>query len=537
MSRRPERHPGRRPISPVIRRILAVNILAVMVLGVGLLYLGEYRAGLIDAELAALRTQADLFAAALGEGATSSEAPGEEELIQAVAHQMVRRLVAATATRARLFADDGTLISDSQLLVGPGGLVQIEELPPPPTDGEFLSVFLNTYDRLAKRLWAGDELPVYRERANPTAPDYAEVMEALAGEAADAVYAAPQEGLVLSVTAPVQRYKSVLGALMLTKDGRDIDAALLEVRLNILKVFAVALTVTVLLSIYLASTIARPLLRLVAAAERVRRGRNHQHTIPDFGDRGDEIGVLSAALRDMTEALWSRMDAIEGFAADVAHEIKNPLSSLRSAVETAARVNNPEKQRRLLNIIQDDVQRLDRLITDISNASRLDAELSRAEAAPVEVGRMLATLVDLTEAAAESRDIRLKLDIPNDDDLIVNGMESRLVQVFRNLLANAISFSPAGGVITLRARRDNSTVEAEILDQGPGIPEGKEDAIFSRFYSERPPDEKFGTHSGLGLSISKQIVDAHGGLIAAENRHIREDGAPGARFIVRLPAT
>lgn len=525
----------RRAISPITRRILAINILALVVLVTGMLYLDEYRRGLIAAELATLRTQAELFAAAISESAAAPETAPGEGLAPEVAQQMIRRLVEASGTRARLFADDNTLLADSLMLVGPEGNVRIEMLSPPQGDEKLVHALLAFYDDIAGRLWNGDALPVYTETAHPIATDYPEVVTALEGERAEAVRAAPSSGMVLSVAVPVQRYKQVLGALMLTKESQDIDFAVLEVRLGILKVSAVALAVTVLLSLYLAGTIARPILRLAAAAERVRRDRHRQHTLPQFANRNDEIGQLAAALKEMTEALWLRMDAIERFAADVAHEIKNPLTSLRSAVETAARVNDPEKRERLMTIIQEDVKRLDRLITDISDASRLDAELSRAESAPVDIGRMLTTLVDVTEAAAAERNTRLKLALNGTDDLTVNGLEGRLVQVFRNLIGNALSFSPPGGTIVLKAERTDGEVVAEVVDEGPGIPEGKEKEIFVRFYSERPQGEKFGTHSGLGLSISKQIVEAHGGTLHAENLRDAQSRIAGARFVVRLP--
>lgn len=242
----------------------------------------------------------------------------------------------------------------------------------------------------------------------------------------------------------------------------------------------------------------------------------------------------------MTAALWLRMDAIESFAADVAHEIKNPLTSLRSAVETVARVRDPDQQRRLMSIIEDDIQRMDRLISDISNASRLDAELSRAETEPVDIGRMLRMLTDIHETtAAERAAPRVLLDLPTGADLTVPGLEGRLVQVFQNIIANALSFSPPDGTVAVSARATGEFVEVTVADQGPGMPEGKLEAIFDRFYTERPAGEKFGTHSGLGLSISKQIVDAHGGEIFARNRHAdsEPDAAEvrGAVFTVRLP--
>jgi two-component system, OmpR family, sensor histidine kinase ChvG len=526
----------RHAMSPITRRILAVNILALLILAGGMLYLADYRRGLISAELAALRTQTELFAAALGEATATVDAAGVEAFVPPVTTQMVRRLVEASGARARLFGIDGTLLADSRLLVGPGGTVQIQELPPPPTSEQRLNQVLEAVVRLFDRHPETGGLEVYTEKPIEVAADYSEIALALRGEVADGVRAVPTGGTMLSVAAPVQRYKQVLGALMLSKSSREIDAAVLGVRLEILKIFAVTLVVTVMVSLYLAGTIARPLLRLAAAAQRVRRDSSLEHTIPDYSQRRDEIGVLAVALREMTEALRLRMDTIERFAADVAHEIKNPLSSLRSAVETAARVNDPEQRRKLMGIIEDDVCRLDRLINDISDASRLDVELSRAEAIPVNLRDLFAVLVDVTETVAKERDVDLRVDMPGQQPLVVRGLETRLVQVFRNLLANALSFSPPGGRIRIKTVRDKATIITEVIDDGPGIPEGKEKAIFERFYSERPQGEKFGTHSGLGLSISKQIVEALEGTIYAENRRSRDGSVCGARFVVSLPA-
>lgn len=531
--------PGqRRALSPITRRILAVNVLALVVLVAGMLYLDEYRQRLIAAELAALQTQADLFAAALGEGAATTDATGGDILAARVAQQMVRRVVEASATRARLFNNDGELVADSQLLAGPGGRVEIEELPPPTeVKQKPFTTLLSIYDRLAKRFSTSQSLPPYEEKQRQSAGDYAEVIEALAGETGEMVRVMPAGGEMLSVAVPVQHYKQVLAALMLTRDSREIDAAVLQVRLDILKVFAVALGITILLSIYLAGTIARPILRLARAAERVRTDRSRTYKIPNFAHRRDEIGQLAVSLREMTEALWLRMDAIERFAADVAHEIKNPLTSLRSAVETAARIKDPDRREKLMRIIQDDVHRLDRLISDISDASRLDAELLREQSEPTNIGEMLTTLADITRTASAARDIHLRTVLQDKRRMVVNGVEGRLVQVFQNLIANAVSFSPPEGTITLKAKRRNGIVIAEVVDEGPGISEGKETEIFARFYSDRPEGEKFGTHSGLGLSISKQIVEAHGGKIFAETVRGKNGTAGGARFVVQLPVS
>ena len=527
----------RRLLSPLTRRILAVNVLALALLVGSLLYLGEYRNNLIDAELKALGVQAEMFAAALGEGAVVADSPSGQRLASEIADQIVRRLVETTGTRARLFRNNGTLVADSRRLMGPGGIVHIEELPPPGDNGGIFPAALEIYDRLARRLTRQEALPLYKEKLRQHARDYPEVTSALSGYSSHAVRSAGGDSMILSVAVAVTRYKQVLGALMLTRGSHTIDNALLEVRLDILKIFAGVLAVTILLSVYLASTIVRPIRRLAEAAERVRRDHGRHQVIPDFAGRNDEIGDLAESLSEMTEALWRRMDEIENFAADVSHEIKNPLTSLRSAVETAARLKDPEQQRKLMTIIQDDVGRLDRLISDISDASRLDAELSRAETGPVDVGAMLATLADIHRTAAgDGLRIHFEITATNDGPLMVDGIEGRLGQLFRNLFDNAISFSPKDGTIRITASLDDGWIRIDLDDDGPGLPAGKEETIFERFYTQRRESEKFGTHSGLGLSISKQIVDAHGGQLSAANRTRPDGSVLGARFTVRLPA-
>lgn len=538
----PRRRARRGRLSPLTRRILAVNVLALGLLGLGMLYLGEYKESLVETQLEALKTQGQIFAAALGDGAVI-DTPGEGEvLIPELAREMMRRLVEPTHTRARLFSLSGHIIGDTSVLRGPRGTVEVEELPPPGVRESALSrAAAWIYDFIVGRIpWEGDYAP-YIERPSQRASDYPETLRALDGSIATEVRLNHATGgLMLTVAVPVQHYKRVLGVVLLSSGSAEIEQAVRAVRFEILKVFGIALGVTVLLSLYLAGTIARPVRRLAAAAEHVR-GQGRRMAIPDFTARGDEIGDLSGALREMTSALWQRMDAIERFAADVAHEIKNPLTSVKSAVETAARVDDPVKQRRLLAVVQEDVERLDRLITDISNASRLDAELSRGELAPVAIAPMLEALVNLDRIPLPVGEPRFLLSLPKPNgaataDLAVSGIEGRLVQVFRNLIANAVSFSPPGGTIHIVAERRAEAVVVMVEDEGPGIPPGKLEAIFERFYSERPAGEKFGTHSGLGLSISKQIVETHLGSIRAENRTDAKGAVIGARFIVRLPA-
>jgi two-component system sensor histidine kinase ChvG len=521
--------------SPLTWRILAVNVLAPVILVGGLFYLDRYKNELIAQELESLRIRAEIMAAAVGEGGVIDTGFAIPELSPTAAKQMVRRLAQPARMRARLFDDQGNELADSKILMAGTTEVLMEDLPEPDR-GLFVRGFRKIYNFVTQSSLADEGLPRYRESPHPKATDYPEVVQALNGDAAWAVRAMRGHRLLLTTAVPVQHYKQVLGAVMVSSSGDDIAQSLFKVRLTIFQAFAFALTITIGLSVYLAGTIARPVRRLAAAADRVRRGHGRRHTIPDLSKRGDEIGELSGSLREMTETLWRRMDAVEAFAADVAHEIKNPLTSLRSAVETCARIQNPDQQRRLMAIIQDDVGRLDRLISDISDASRIDAELSRADSEPVSLCRMVEGLASIYQDTGAAEGVSITVECLGEDPLLVMGIESRLAQVLRNLISNALSFSPPQGHIVLQARRENGKVVATVEDEGPGIPENKLDAIFDRFYTERPAAEKFGTHSGLGLSISKQIAEAHGGSLSAINRIGPEGQVLGARFIFALPA-
>ncbi len=548
-SQAPEHDAGTEPLvrkrglmSPLTRRILALNVLALAILVGGLLYLGEYRKSLIETKLTALQTQGEVLAASLGEGAVTTGFIDRPHLVPFLAKGMIIRLVEPTGVRARLFGVEGALLADSLTLPGAGRAVSSRDLPEREGFRSWLNGLFDRIDSLFSStngpLSAPEAVP-YSKPKIPGAIDFDEVMSALQGKSARTLRAERGEGMILYVAVPVRRYKLIVGAILLSREGEDILATLRSVRLDILKIFAVTLAVTVLLSLYLAGTIAQPIHHLAEAAERVRRHHDRHVAIPDFTGQEDEIGDLSGALRDMTAALWQRMDAIESFAADVAHEIKNPLTSLRSAVETAVNVKDPEQQRKLLAVVLDDIQRIDRLISDISDASRLDAELSRATRTPVDVAGLLTTLSDMHSTTSGSGKPTLTVEAETGTDLQVPAIEGRLVQVFRNLIANAVSFSPLEGRITCRVTRESSEdgdlVTVAIEDQGPGIPENKRETIFERFYTERPEGEKFGIHSGLGLSISRQIVEAHSGTLRAENLTGEDGKVGGARFTVRLP--
>lgn len=541
---------GNRPqFSPIVLRILAVNVMALAILVGSLLYLGRYQDRIVATELDSLLLQSRIIASAVAEGAVVIDDQDRNVLSPLLARLMVRRLAETTDIRTRLFDTDDAMLADSRMLLGKTkSTLQAEKIlsnrEARPWDERIVSGLFDVIDLIHER----HEYPLYEEQERGN--HYDVVHQAMSGTMATQVWRAPEGGLTLAAAVPVQHYKQVLGAVMMSRSDANIDKAITTVRIDILKIFGITLCITILLSLYLARAIARPIRLLALAAEGLRHGQMqivglagtakllNPDAIPDMTGRKDEIGDLSGALRDLTAALAQRIGAIENFAADVAHEIKNPLTSLRSAVETAERVTDPAAKLKLMAVIRDDVDRLDRLISDISNASRLDAELSRDEAVPIDLGRTLAVLIDFYhhEANEQSTEAEVVL-IPLRERLVVVGVEMRLAQVLQNLIDNALSFSPTGGKVTLSAYRDGRSAFIVIEDQGPGIPDNKLTAIFDRFYTERPRAEKFGTHSGLGLSISKQIVEAHRGNIRAENRRDADGKIIGARFIVQLPGT
>jgi two-component system, OmpR family, sensor histidine kinase ChvG len=524
-------------ISPLTLRILAINVLALALLLAGLLYLDQYREGLIEAKIEILATNGTIIAGALGEAAGTAD-NGQPVLNPRGARTMVRRLVALTGARARLFDERGRMLADSRVLISSGREVVARPLGPGADDA--VSWHVHFSDWLGQLFHRGHDLPVYRDSPEQSAAGYPEATEALEGDAAQSRRISQDGEVIVSVAIPVQHFKKILGALMLSAGTADVERSVAEARLAILGVFVVALAVTVLLSLYLAASIVRPLHHLAEAAETVRLHPGQRERLPDMRRRGDEIGDLSGALWEMTGALFERLDAIEGFAADVAHEIRNPLTSIKSAVEVLERTSDENSRTRLMAIITDDIHRLDRLIGDISDASRLDAELARIETRPVNLLTLCETLVDIARNLSGGKDAPVFELVTEGDvrqSLMINAMEDRLGQVVRNLLDNAASFSPPGGKIWLRLVTSGDKVGLIVEDEGPGIPEGKFEAVFERFYSERPEGEDFGVHSGLGLSISRQIVLAHEGTISAANRHNAEGRICGARFEVSLPAT
>jgi two-component system sensor histidine kinase ChvG len=548
--------------SSLTRRIVSLNVAGLVALVVGVLYLSQFRAGLIDARIQSLLVQGEIIAGAIAASATvetdSSITIDPERLLELQTGEsygpedysslefpinpervapVLRRLVSPTKTRARIYDRDGVLLLDSRNY-GRGDVLRFDL---PATNTERPGWLERTWTKLRRWLQKGD-LPLYRELGPENGKGYPEVTQTLAGLKASMVRVNDRGEVIVSVAVPVQRFRAVRGALLLSTQGGEIDQAVEAERLQIVTVFLILLGVMVVLSMLLARTIAGPVARLAESAERVRHRIRSRVEIPDFTSRRDEIGHLSRTLRDMTNALYSRIEAIESFAADVAHELKNPLTSLRSAVETLPLARSEESKARLLGVIQHDVRRLDRLISDISDASRLDAELQRQEMAPVDLTKLLTTLVAVANEVRKGDEVGASLHFEGagPTDFVVPGHDSRLGQVIDNLIENARSFSPPAATVRVTCRRLRQQVEIVVDDNGPGIRPDALERIFERFYTDRP-EQGFGQNSGLGLSISKQIVEAHGGRIWAENRSAEtaehcEAKVLGARFVVRLPA-
>ena len=499
-------------------RILAVNMFAVLMLAGGIIYLDSFRERMLERRAEEAGVAADLMAAAVSE--RMLQAPNRLA-------PMLERFGKTTDARLRIYDRQGARVLDSWALTGPTFTLRDPNAEPLRKD---VARFL---DRMIEGAVGARQFESFAEPAPDVRRAWPEAEAALARQAvATTIRFAPDRTIVITAAAPLADGN----VLHMTIDARDVTRGVRDERLTLFVIFLGVLLLSLLLSSFLARTIVRPLRRLAIAAQRVRLGRAREVTIPRFQKRRDEIGALSRTLSDMTAALRARIDATEAFAADVAHEIKNPLASLRSAVDAMGNVKDPELSARLLTVVRDDVQRIDRLISDISDASRLDAELSRVRFERIDLGVMLATLMSIYETQPATAGVTLAFARPQFGSAVVNGDGSRLAQVARNLIDNAISFSPSGGLVQVTVARVGERVLMRVDDDGPGLPPEGINRIFERFYSERPEGEAFGKHSGLGLAIAKAIVEAHDGTIAAENR-IERDEVKGARFTVSLPAT
>jgi two-component system sensor histidine kinase ChvG len=519
--------------SSLTRRIIVLNLIALAVLVTGILYLNQWRAGLIDARIQSLRVQGEIIAAAIAASATvdsdviqvdpnrllklktgdavSSLSYFDPELEFPINPERVapllRNLVTPTKTRARIYDQSGFMILDSASIYGRGEVIRAGKTPSAAGTDWWSSLMA----------WVpGDDFPPYQEYGPTEGTRYPEVAAALGGAPADVVRVDSDRQLIISVAVPVQRVRATVGVLLLSTQPGEIDSIVAQERWGVLRIALVAAAVTIIISLLLAGTIAGPLRRLSEAAEKVQASMTSREEIPDFSYRTDEVGHLSRSLREMTSSLYNRIEAIERFAADVAHELKNPLTSLRSAVETLPRARRDEDRERLNAIIQHDVRRLDRLISDISNASRLDAELARESAERVDLLKLSETMVAIQNDLAASRNVKVELvKHTGRYSPVVLGHDSRLAQVISNLIDNAVSFSPPESIVKVTVEATDQNMIVTVMDEGPGI-RGDISRIFQRFYTDRPDGE---------------IIDAHRGTIVAANRSDRS----GAMFTVTLP--
>jgi len=542
------------------RRILIASLAGLVVMIGGILYFSENNSWLIDAKREALRVQGEIIAAAIANDARvetgrlvihadpiaeDAEDTPEDEAF--TAHELsirpervapiLRRLVEPTTRRARVYSRDGTLVMDSATLLKRGQLSRHE--PKVPEGAKARTK--NFWTRLKSWMMMNDDLPVYREIGNANGTSYPEVREALTGKATAMLLLNEKGQQIVSTAVPIKRASVVQGVLLMSTRPGEIDQIVQDQQNQIWLLAAFAGIATLLSALVLARTVAGPIRRLSATADLVSRNISARHELPDFSHRTDEVGQMASAFAAMTAALYRRAEASESFAADVAHELKNPLTAARSMAESLAYAKTDEQRREVVKQIQNELKRLNRLITDVSNASRLDAELARQKMGPIDATAVVASVTQIFKdiLSGDSRRVETLVAIaPFEGAFLVNGHAGRLGQVLTNLVDNAISFSPEGRAVTVHLRRVDNTIELAVEDEGPGIPADRLDIIFDRFYTDRPDTEAVrGKNSGLGLSISREIIRAHGGEISAENRKgTNGERPPGARFVVRLPA-
>lgn len=556
-------------VSRLTVTIVLANLIGLVILLLGSFGLTQYRDGLVAAKLEGVRAQAQLIADILAQTAIPADACGEAGDAQRQAAgsanaicglsldennvtEVFNRVWDSFEGRVRIFRtprDGASTVRDaSSLLIDDVVLrrdqIVVEELAPLDKPGERPSV-AEIYRRISKSV--GDFLSGGYRRAAARRSIEGELTEALASSpfaedrGAASVRLNENGELVASVSVPIRKVQAIYGVV--TAEAGGIDAVVSETRRAILPFFGLASTAAILSSLLLTAAIAQPIRQLARAADKVREGIAvaGRARIPDFTHRKDEIGELSGSLRSMTQAIYARIDAIESFAADVAHELKNPLTSIRSAAETLDIAKAPESRDKLMGVIKKDVARMDRLITDISNASRLDAELARGTRSAVDLRKLLHDVVDIYAATLKEGDARVAFD-PSGTPAYLFGNAGALGQVFRNLIDNARSFSPKGGEVRVRltdSRAPGAPIRVVVEDDGPGIPPDSLEKVFERFYTKRPQGAAFGNNSGLGLAICRQIVASHGGTIRAENR-LADPADPnskrvGARFVVDLP--
>ncbi len=539
-----------RRITGMTLKIIGVNLIALISLLIGVIALGQYHQNLIESKLSEFETETILTTSIFAEKFTELNIDSTD--VQDKIGLLAARLSLTMNKQILVFDNTNAMMTNSEIYIHQNENIRpIIEITRPPIAPQLkldsVEILKNMAFSVVSFLPHRQDLPAFKGTISNSAQDYPDVIYAQKGSLSISAWNDTTGEIILTSAMPILQNNKPIGFVMLINRHAEINKELGEAWLNIIQIFLLTLFVTILLSIYLSGVIARPLRKLARAAENVQKGKIKDTDIPDMSRRHDEIGELSIVLKNMAHALWDRMDSIESFASDVSHEIKNPLTSLKSAVETASIVEKAEDRDKLFAIIKHDIERLDRLITDISSASRLDAELSREMFKSIDLKEVLRHLIDIyknpldretttrTHSDEALKDgVLITLDLPDYIDLQVYGSEGRLTQVFHNILSNALSFSKAKSTIKIKVSVKENRATVTIEDEGKGIPENKLDSIFDRFYSERPEHEEYGRHSGLGLSICKQIITAHDGLIYAENMMDRSGEIKGARFNVVL---
>ena len=514
-------------ISPLSARILAIMLFPLALFFIGLFSVDQYRSVLVQAEFEALERQGSILARSLALEDTRERPFGLRGLAPQTMHHLLPLVGYGTQLRARVFQPSGEIMADTNKRGATRSRIRVKKKPVETVKERIRIKIVQVMNGLADMFSNKAAIPVMNMRGLRHADSFPDIHHALSGEVMRSIWRNPRGQLVISVSLPIQDLRIVKGALLMTSTGGTIEREIENVQWAFVQLFVGILFVTVLLGLYLARSITRPIVFLAASADKLRQTMDATTPLRGLPERKDEIGQLSLALVDMTTELQRRIQATAGFAADVAHEIKNPLTSLRSAVETVSRIDNAQQQRKLMDIILADIQRMDRLISDISQASRVDAELSLQSTKIYNLGDLLENWVAVFSARHGAN--ILTLTVPR--RVIRAAIHStRIIQVLDNLVANARTFHRGNEPVEVTLKREKGFAVITMADRGSGLPEGKEEKIFQRFYTERPPDENFGQHSGLGLSIARQIANAHGGSLTAANR---PDG--GAIFTLCLP--
>jgi two-component system sensor histidine kinase ChvG len=518
-------------------RIIAVAIFPVGAFLLGLFYVDQYRETVFNAELMALERQGETLAQTIGLTDAGYSQLAQRELSQDTMQQVAQLIASIPDARIRVFQPDGSLILDSVSAIGlaapQSAITTTLEISQNKGSSYRLMQWVRDWvNTLSTLMSSKQDYPLIRETRSDQAADYPGVSRALAGEVMPFIARDRAGQVVLGIAVPIRNLRVVRGALLITASGDQIEKDVAAVQYSFFQISIGVLFATILIAYYLSRSITRPISQLAKAADQVRVSNSKQIYLPRLTNRSDEIGELARDITLMTKELQERAVATAGFAADVAHEIKNPLTSLKSAVETMERLKDPDQQKRLLEVIHADVIRLDRLITDISAASRIDHDMTEAEYETLNLNDMVAGFAQSRQLALEHLNLQV---ISADHPVPVRIAVDRIVQILDNLLTNAASFSPPDSCIQFTVATTKGMAVVSVTDQGPGIPENKLNAIFDRFYSERPSGEGFGQHSGLGLSISLKIAEAHGGSIEAFNVKDDKDAITGAGMRLTLP--